>query len=1152
MNGACHNYYQTNRMNRLMKLPLLCGCLMLLSLSMAWATIPLYQNKSSVYYTEANPPPNIDATAFENDNGAIFSIDFGTLNTSTEFYQTLNTINYTNYGQMFTDTGYKFDLQTDGVIPDQIAGTFYNPGSITCGSSDEILDGGLFIFYGAGQFIAWATNIINPGPVDVGGNGLMQFSGQNVDLSRSVLTIESPEIFEEIGSTITNINITGTANPIGLVGAIGTDTNGDWNPAIDLGADFADSSEPFQYSLDLVNSTAYFNIANTGPSNNIIRAVFVENNSTNVPYSVYFDTAGIGLGGGSATVAWTGSYVNPATGLWATNYLYLNNDYALGASTNAAVIGRIPNNFTFTGSLTPLIVGVTPAPAGFIPNVFFSGVVTNPYSYLSAQLIATTVATNTLLHTNVSALPARIVITGSNEVNMALANISGANYLSVTSSNQFDGSAGAQIAAAYADFSLGRTNGTLTISNLLEAQIPVWSGTVQAWSTRWLEVDTNTGITNDFRVVLVNSQLIPFTQPQVQNLTLNATNNLVISDVLNIFGNVFANAQNLTLTTNGNGSGATSPDGELDIISPTFSWSTSLPDLLNLTNNGVISLPTFAQFISTTNNISVIPTTPWATATGKLSKTAGTNVRANDMVTLGTNQYVFVSKLTNTVANQVLIGTTFAGSLTNLFAAIDEGSGSGTSYSSATIVNPLALADAVATNAIMVTSIQQGSAGNAIATTTTSTNLTWTNGITLTGGVNGVTGSTNSTSASVPYDNFINNSLLSDQGATIWADNFVNGGTILNGGSSFTLQSLTVTLTNSLIDADGNISFTADSLEASNVVLDTGGSLTLQVTNLLTDDVPNGAGPVTNGNVWVVGSSSSAGLNLPIVPVSGGLLGTTITNSASFNRNVINTWAGHNFGDSAAGYTNNAAIGRLILDASTNGVFTFNGASTVSGVTNGLYVDYLELRDQATNLDTHGNPIALTNSPNLVIYYAQAVMEGVSVAEKLNHENNNHLRWVPAYAGHYSSTNIFYAGTTNTINAALAASQDIDSTGDGTVNANNPEPVFVPSQVNFSVVVTNVPPLSAKLQWTTIPNATNIVQYTTNLLSPSWQIFTNFNAYYYGANLAVPVTPTNGFISPQTVPGPFTNVWVFDALTNSTQRYYRVLVSPNVANLYGP
>jgi len=39
-----------------------------------------------------------------------------------------------------------------------------------------------------------------------------------------------------------------------------------------------------------------------------------------------------------------------------------------------------------------------------------------------------------------------------------------------------------------------------------------------------------------------------------------------------------------------------------------------------------------------------------------------------------------------------------------------------------------------------------------------------------------------------------------------------------------------------------------------------------------------------------------------------------------------------------------------------------------------------------------------------VIYYAQAVMNGVSVAEKMNHKNSNRLRWVPMYAGYFSST----------------------------------------------------------------------------------------------------------------------------------------------------
>ena len=65
-----------------------------------------------------------------------------------------------------------------------------------------------------GQFIAWATNIIHPGPVNVTGNGLIQFSGQNVDLSRSVLTFQKPG---DIRGDWLNHNhllvLPGTANP---------------------------------------------------------------------------------------------------------------------------------------------------------------------------------------------------------------------------------------------------------------------------------------------------------------------------------------------------------------------------------------------------------------------------------------------------------------------------------------------------------------------------------------------------------------------------------------------------------------------------------------------------------------------------------------------------------------------------------------------------------------------------------------------------------------------------------------------------------------------------------------------------------------------------------------------------------------------------
>jgi hypothetical protein len=222
-------------------------------------------------------------------------------------------------------------------------------------------------------------------------------------------------------------------------------------------------------------------------------------------------------------------------------------------------------------------------------------------------------------------------------------------------------------------------------------------------------------------------------------------------------------------------------------------------------------------------------------------------------------------------------------------------------------------------------------------------------------------------------------------------------------------------------------------------------------------------------------------------------------------------------------------------------VFRFDGATT----SNALYVDDLELRDYATNFN--GSQVyALDIGPNMVIYYAQAMVNGVSVAEKLNGLNGNRLRWVAAYAGHFSSTNIVYPnGTTNgPFNAALAQSTTIDSNGNGIPNGSDPTPFFVSSQVNFTLTLTNRPPLSVRLQWATIPLATNYIYYKTNLLSTNWLPLTTFNNYYYGANVAVTNSAhTNSFVSPQTYPGPATNVWVFDVVTN-VAHYYRVIVQP--------
>jgi hypothetical protein len=413
----------------------------------------------------------------------------------------------------------------------------------------------------------------------------------------------------------------------------------------------------------------------------------------------------------------------------------------------------------------------------------------------------------------------------------------------------------------------------------------------------------------------------------------------------------------------------------------------------------------------------------------------------------------------------------------------------------------------------------------------------------------------NAGSAALPYNAFINHGFIADLGAPVYAADFLSDGFITNGASgSFILKSQDATLTNGLLYAGGDITITSGSLLTSNLFLRAGRSLTLTVTNLLSDTGP------TNGSTWLVGTNSNggvgSGLNLLRRPAVGDLLGTTITNYAPSGKNVVNIWAGTNYGVTTQGYTNNAAIGRLILNALPGGAgtkFTFNGV----GASNAIYVDYLELDNDATNRDQSGtgtNFLALNFNTNLVIYYAQAVMTGVSVAKKIDRWNSGHLRWVPQYAGYFSSTNLVYPGNvTNTFNAALVQDPPaLDSDGDGIINTLDPTPVFAKSQVNCHTFPTNV--TTKVIVWNSIPSATNTVFYSPNVGGP----FTNalklvsITPTVYFVTNASPLAVTN-FVSPSVVPPaggwPITNT-VYDAI--SPAGYYRVRVWPNNTSQYGP
>jgi hypothetical protein len=99
------------------------------------------------YTVPGNPPPIIDATNFDIENQ--FTINFTATVPNPETFETWNTINYTNNGLMVANAplsingvflsiapgcGFLFDTQTTNVNDHQMAGTFYNPGSIRVNS----------------------------------------------------------------------------------------------------------------------------------------------------------------------------------------------------------------------------------------------------------------------------------------------------------------------------------------------------------------------------------------------------------------------------------------------------------------------------------------------------------------------------------------------------------------------------------------------------------------------------------------------------------------------------------------------------------------------------------------------------------------------------------------------------------------------------------------------------------------------------------------------------------------------------------------------------------------------------------------------------------------------------------------------------------
>jgi hypothetical protein len=564
--------------------------------------------------TVSAPPatvPVIDATNFVNTGS--FNIDFTNLSYTIPLFETSDTLNFTNKNIITGNTGYRFDTAPSSTGSRRMAANFVNTttGSISVGSAtntffqNAFLNNSVFnsFFLGGGaKMVVWATNIISPGTIDIGLDGLLTMHGKNVDLTRGGLIVEGSDAFltgTNLGFFVGGLFNGGFAN-IGIFDrywGIGMNTNqtGFYGPII--------ASSPAEYStnsfgqtqfgsLVLTNFTAFAFTNQVNASNNFVDVVLLQNTNSAVTTDVRFQDTG---GPMIPVVKWTAVVTNGLGALAApvTNNLFLSDTFAsdprqIIALNAVNLLGQptfAPINYTFSRvdffGFPNLLPPNTPYnPILVVPNR------TNYYSFYGVDIEATTaLVPSNVPGASTTNMPGRIEITADKVLNLERVRVSGPNYLLLRATNHFVGSTNAQIAVPNSDIYLASTNGSMVISNLLAPVVPRMIGNIDLWSGRWTNVVA--GVTNQYHVMLVNSDLAPTSPSLIKDLTLRSTN-LVVSDILNITHSVLLDVERLTVVSNA--AGFNNPFGEINFTDTSIVWDASLPRLQYFTNSGLVTI----------------------------------------------------------------------------------------------------------------------------------------------------------------------------------------------------------------------------------------------------------------------------------------------------------------------------------------------------------------------------------------------------------------------------------------------------------------------------------------------------------------------------------------------------------------------------------
>jgi len=592
-------------------------------------------------------PPQVDATNF---------INSGTWNIETAPYpyETRDTLNYTNTGNMNGAVGWEFDL---GPISNGGRGwsaSFYNgpynpPNGVVSSSDLSFLlinQESMTVSY----LLISATNIVNKGLLAAGPNGEIILNGSEVDLSRSELEITplvgrtggiststnfTPDtaIYDEFWQAAVSNKVTVTGSPWdGTTVAAFTFYNvqepcGEIAPSITIGPltpQLADSLETDYGSNNVVTTNSDLVTTESHPAySNIVRqAIFVLVSDTNIIPS---DRFGQKLNATNLfnprAVQFATVSTNVVTGMLETNTIYLVD--TLGASTNEGLAANLivsPSAPCTSPTYRPATVEISRTDDGTFANgfvgmgppapiFFYDSTFSNRVAYGIADVYSASVdnlAAEPPLGFSITNAPGRIHIYANN-LNLSKTRISAASEILIQATNLIS-SAGAVMDCQNLSYNFGSTNGLLNVINLAGTDVQRLNGTITEHSDLWTNYIvtvypnfvTNSSATNapfDTEADITNVTEVDIAITVVDASGLTTIRLVTVQDlILHSTNMIVSDSMNVANSLLFDGQSLTI-QGSLFLSGTLRDWNSAIaPNLRFFTNNGDLTIPNDAHF----------------------------------------------------------------------------------------------------------------------------------------------------------------------------------------------------------------------------------------------------------------------------------------------------------------------------------------------------------------------------------------------------------------------------------------------------------------------------------------------------------------------------------------------------------------------------